>query len=183
MSRIGRIPVQIPAGVEVKVNDKVVSVKGPKGELSRTIESNDITVKVEGAAVVVTRANDEPSVKALHGLYRKLIANMVEGVTKGFEKVLVVNGVGYKTSKKGNQVVLDVGYSHPVTLENVPGITFDCPSPTEVSVKGIDKELVGQIASNIRMIRDPDPYHAYGISYKDEVIARKEGKKGGKGKK
>ena len=180
MSRIGRMPVQIPAGVEVKVGaDNVVTVKGPKGELSRAVNPL-ITVKVEGAEVVCTRANDEANVKAMHGLYRKLIANMVEGVTKGYEKSLVVNGVGYKAEKKGGKVVLDVGFSHEVTLEDVPGITYDVANGNEVIVKGIDKELVGQIAANIRSIRIPDPYHAYGVSYKDEVIPRKEGKKGKK---
>ena len=116
----------------------------------------------------------------MHGLYRKLIANMVEGVSKGFEKGLVLNGVGYKVAKQGKKIVLSVGYSHPVEIEEVPGITFECPSATEVVVKGIDKELVGQIAANVRKVRNPDPYHAYGIRYKDEVIARKEGKAGKK---
>ena len=124
--------------------------------------------------------NDEKEVKALHGLYRKLIANMVEGVSKGFEKGLVLNGVGYKVAKQGKKIVLSVGYSHPVEIEEVPGITFECPSITEVVVKGIDKELVGQMAANIRKVRNPDPYHAYGIRYKDEVIVRKEGKTGKK---
>lgn len=183
MSRIGRMPIQLPAGVEVKVSaDNVVTVKGPKGELSREV-APVITVKVENNQVICTRANDEAEVKAKHGLYRKLIANMVEGVTKGYEKTLVVNGVGYKTSKQGDKVILEVGYSHNVPLEPVPGITYECPSPTEVTVKGIDKELVGQVAANIRAIRKTEPYHAYGISYKGEVIVRKEGKKGGKGKK
>ena len=180
MSRIGRVPVQIPAGVEVKINGNVVSVKGPKGELSRTIESKNITVKVEDNQVLVTRVNDEPQNKALHGLYRKLISNMVEGVTNGYSKTLVVNGVGYKTSQKGNGVVLDVGFSHPVTVAAVPGITLKADGGTKIIVSGIDKELVGQFAANIRVIRDPDPYHAYGISYEGETIARKEGKKGKK---
>jgi len=180
MSRIGRLPVEIPAGVEVKVaSDNTVSVKGPKGELSRAVDPI-ITVKVEGNEVLCTRANDEADTKAKHGLYRKLIANMVEGVTKGYEKALVVNGVGYRAFKEGNKVVLDVGFSHNVPLEVVPGITYEVADGNTVIVKGIDKELVGQIAANIRKIRIPDPYHAYGISYKDEVIPRKEGKKGKK---
>ncbi|MDE5990412.1 MAG: 50S ribosomal protein L6, partial [Clostridia bacterium] len=139
-----------------------------------------ITVKVEGAEVHVSRPNDEKAVKAMHGLYRKLIANMVEGVSKGFEKALILNGVGYKASKQGKKLVLNVGYSHPVEIEEVPGITYECPSVTEVVVKGINKELVGQMAANIRKVRNPDPYHVYGIRYKDEVIARKEGKTGKK---
>jgi len=180
MSRIGRLPVQIPAGVEVSVSPaNVVTVKGPKGELSREVNSV-ITVKVENNEVVCTRANDEAQVKAMHGLYRKLIANMVEGVTKGYSKTLVVNGVGYRAFKEGNKVMLDVGFSHNVPLEDVPGITYEVANGNEVTVKGIDKELVGQIAANIRSIRIPDPYHAYGVSYKDEVIPRKEGKKGKK---
>ena len=180
MSRIGRQPVQIPAGVEVKIaSDNVVTVKGPKGELSRAVNPI-ITVKVENNEVICTRPNDEAETKAMHGLYRKLIANMVEGVTKGYEKTLTVNGVGYRAFKEGNKVVLDVGFSHNVPLDEVPGITYEVANGTDVIVKGIDKELVGQIAANIRKIRIPDPYHAYGISYKDEVIPRKEGKKGKK---
>ena len=180
MSRIGRLPVAIPAGVEVSVSpENIVTVKGAKGTLTLKVNSI-ITVKVEGAEVHVTRPNDEKSVKAMHGLYRKLIANMVEGVSKGFEKALVLNGVGYKAVKQGKKLVLSVGYSHPVEIEEIPGITYECPSITEVVVKGIDKELVGQMAANIRKVRNPDPYHVYGIRYKDEVIVRKEGKTGKK---
>ncbi len=180
MSRIGRQPVQIPAGVEVKVDDKnLVTVKGPKGELSRAVDPI-IKVNVEANEVLCTRPNDEADTKAKHGLYRKLIANMVEGVTNGYSKTLVVNGVGYRAFKEGNKVMLDVGFSHNVPLEDVPGITYEVANGNEVTVKGIDKELVGQIAANIRKIRIPDPYHAYGVSYKDEVIPRKEGKKGKK---
>ena len=180
MSRIGRLPVVIPAGVEVSVSpENIVTVKGAKGTLTLKVNSI-ITVKVEGTEVHVTRPNDEKSVKAMHGLYRKLIANMVEGVSKGFEKSLILNGVGYKATKQGKKLVLSVGYSHPVEIEEVPGITYECPSVTEVVVKGIDKELVGQMAANVRKVRNPDPYHVYGIRYKDEVIARKEGKTGKK---
>ena len=180
MSRIGRQPVQIPAGVEVKVGENnLVTVKGPKGELSRAVNPV-ISVKIENNEVICTRANEEAQTKAMHGLYRKLIANMVEGVTKGYQKTLVVNGVGYRAFKEGNKVLLDVGFSHNVPLEDVPGITYEVANGNEVTVKGIDKELVGQIAANIRKIRIPDPYHAYGVSYKDEVIPRKEGKKGKK---
>ena len=180
MSRIGRLPVVIPQGVEVSVSpENVVTVKGAKGTLNLNVKSL-IKVNVENGEVKVSRPNDEKETKALHGLYRKLIANMVEGVSKGFEKGLVLNGVGYKVAKQGKKIVLSVGYSHPVEIEEVPGITFECPSATEVVVKGIDKELVGQIAANVRKVRNPDPYHAYGIRYKDEVIARKEGKTGKK---
>lgn len=180
MSRIGRLPVVIPQGVEVSVSpENVVTVKGAKGTLNLNVKSL-IKVNVENGEVKVSRPNDEKEIKALHGLYRKLIANMVEGVSKGFEKGLVLNGVGYKVAKQGKKIVLSVGYSHPVEIEEVPGITFECPSATEVVVKGIDKELVGQIAANVRKVRNPDPYHAYGIRYKDEVIARKEGKAGKK---
>lgn len=180
MSRIGRLPVVIPQGVEVSVSpENVVTVKGAKGTLTLNVKSI-IKVNIENGEVKVTRPNDEKEIKALHGLYRKLIANMVEGVSKGYEKGLVLNGVGYKVAKQGKKIVLSVGYSHPVEIEEVPGITFECPSATEVVVKGIDKELVGQIAANIRKVRNPDPYHAYGIRYKDEVIARKEGKTGKK---
>lgn len=180
MSRIGRLPVVIPQGVEVSVSpENVVTVKGAKGTLTLNVK-NVIKVNVENGEVKVSRPNDEKEIKALHGLYRKLIANMVEGVSKGFEKGLVLNGVGYKVAKQGKKIVLSVGYSHPVEIQEVPGITFECPSATEVVVKGIDKELVGQIAANIRKVRNPDPYHAYGIRYRDEVIARKEGKTGKK---
>ena len=180
MSRIGRLPVVIPQGVEVSVSpENVVTVKGAKGTLTLNVK-NIIKINIENGEVKVTRPNDEKEIKALHGLYRKLIANMVEGVSKGYEKGLVLNGVGYKVAKQGKKIVLSVGYSHPVEIEEVPGITFECPSTTEVVVKGIDKELVGQIAANIRKVRNPDPYHAYGIRYKDEVIARKEGKTGKK---
>ena len=180
MSRIGRQPVQIPAGVEVKVGaDNLVTVKGPKGELSKAINPI-ITVKVEGAEVICTRANDEAQTKAMHGLYRKLIANMVEGVTKGYEKTLVVNGVGYRAFKEGNKVLLDVGFSHNVPLEDIPGITYEVANGNEVTVKGIDKEAVGQHAAIIREKRAPEPYKGKGIKYADEVIRRKVGKTGKK---
>ena len=182
MSRIGRLPIEIVSGVEVKIADSVITVKGPKGELTLAYDPI-ITVKVEGNQIICTRANDEADTKAKHGLYRKLIANMVEGVTKGFSKQLTINGVGYKVEKKGNKLVMDIGYSHPVEVEEVPGITLECPSSLDILVKGINKELVGQVAADIKRLRIPDPYHAYGIRYSDEVIARKEGKKGGKGKK
>ena len=180
MSRIGRLPVAIPAGVEIKVSpENVVEVKGPKGVLTLSVNKN-IKIEVEGNVLHVKRPNDEQENKAMHGLYRKLIANMVEGVTNGYKKGLVINGVGYKVAKQGNKIVMDVGYSHTVEVVEPDGIKFECPSQTEIVVSGIDKVKVGQVAANIRAIRVPDPYHAYGVRYSDEVIARKEGKKAGK---
>lgn len=180
MSRIGRLPVVIPQGVEVNVSpENVVTVKGPKGTLTREIDKC-ITVKVDNGHVLCTRNSDEKEIKSKHGLYRKLIANMVEGVTKGFQKGLVVNGVGYRVVKQGNKVVLNIGYSHNIEVEETEGITLEVPSEKDIIVKGIDNEKVGQTAANIRSLRKPDPYHAYGIRYSDEVIARKEGKKGTK---
>ena len=180
MSRIGRLPVAIPAGVEIKVSpENVVEVKGPKGVLTLSVNKN-IKVEVEGNVLHVKRPNDEQENKAMHGLYRKLIANMVEGVTNGYKKGLVINGVGYKVAKQGNKIVMDVGYSHTVEVVEPDGIKFECPSQTEIVVSGIYKVKVGQVAANIRAIRVPDPYHAYGVRYSDEVIARKEGKKAGK---
>ena len=180
MSRIGRLPVVVPQGVEVTVSpENLVTVKGPKGTLSRQIDKS-ITVKVENGHVVCSRSSEEKEIKSMHGLYRKLIFNMVEGVTKGFQKGLVVNGVGYRVVKQGNKVVLSIGYSHNVEVEEIEGITLEVPSEKDIVVKGIDNEKVGQFAANIRSLRKPDPYHAYGIRYSDEVIARKEGKKGTK---
>lgn len=180
MSRIGRLPVVIPQGVEVTVSpENLVTVKGPKGTLSRQIDKS-ITVKVENGHVVCSRSSEEKEIKSMHGLYRKLIFNMVEGVTKGFQKGLVVNGVGYRVVKQGKKVVLSIGYSHNIEIEEIDGITLEVPSEKDIVVKGIDNEKVGQFAANIRSLRKPDPYHAYGIRYSDEVIARKEGKKGTK---
>lgn len=180
MSRIGRLPVNIPAGVTVTVSpENVVTVKGPKGTLTQEVNAK-ISIKIDGNVLHCIRSDEEKETKAMHGLYRKLIANMVEGVTNGYSKGLVVNGVGYKVAKQGNKIVLNVGYSHPVEIEAPEGITFECPSATEITVKGIDRCLVGQIAANVRAVRVPDPYHAYGIRYSDEEIARKEGKKAGK---
>lgn len=180
MSRIGRLPVVIPAGVTVNVTaDNVVEVKGPLGALSQAV-NKCITVTVANNEVICTRSDDVKEHRAMHGLYRKLIANMVEGVTKGFSKSLIVNGVGYKVIKQGNKIVINCGYSHPVEVVEVPGITLEVPTPTEIVVKGIDRELVGQAAANIKVIKKPDPYHVYGIRYKDEVIVRKEAKKSSK---
>ena len=181
MSRIGNAPITIPAGVTVEVSNNVVTVKGPKGTLTQAYDPI-ITFKVENNTVVLTRANDLAPTKAKHGLYRALTSNMVKGVTEGFKKNLIVNGVGWKVAKQGKKVVLNVGFSHPVEVEEIDGITLDCPTITEISVTGIDKDKVGQFAAMIRGIREPEPYHGYGIRYSDEVIERKVGKAaGGKG--
>lgn len=177
MSRIGREPVAIPAGVTVDVKEKEFTVKGPLGTLTQDYDPQ-ITITVDGGVAHLTRANDLGPTRAKHGLYRALLHNMVEGVTKGYEKGLIVNGVGWKVQMQGKKLVLNVGYSHPVEVEAPDGITLACPSQTEITVKGIDKVLVGQISANIRAIRLPEPYHGYGIRYKDEVIVRKEGKTG-----
>lgn len=179
MSRIGKMPVALPAGVTVDVNDGKMVVKGPKGTLEQDIDMR-IAVSVEGDKAHLTRANDSKELKAKHGLYRALLHNMVTGVTQGYTKGLVINGVGYKVAKQGNKIVLNVGYSHPIEFAEVDGIKLDCPTQTEITVSGIDKVKVGQIAANIRSIREPEPYHGYGIRYKDEVIERKEGKTAGK---
>ncbi len=181
MSRIGNAPVIIPAGVTVDASNGVITVKGPKGTLTQAYDSV-ISLVIEGNTVVLKRANDQGPVKAKHGLYRALLANMVKGVTEGFKKSLIVNGVGWKVAKQGKKVVLNVGFSHPVEVEEIDGITLDCPAITEITVSGIDKEKVGQFAAMIRGIREPEPYHGYGIRYSDEVIDRKVGKAaGGKG--
>ncbi len=180
MSRIGRLPINIPAGVSVTVSpENLVIVKGPLGELSQQVNEK-IEVKIEGNVINVLRSSEDKEVRAMHGLYRKLIFNMVEGVVKPFEKTLILNGVGYKAAKEGNTLVLSLGYSHRIKKDPPQGVSFDVVSPTEVVVKGIDKAAVGQFAANIKSLRIPDPYHAYGIRYKDEEIARKEGKKVGK---
>ena len=179
MSRIGNAPVSIPAGVQVSTANGILTVKGPKGTLTQDYDTK-ITITVDGNVARLTRANDEKATKAKHGLYRALLNNMVKGVTEGFQKTLVVNGVGYKVAKQGNKVVLNVGYSHQVEVVEVEGITLECPSQNEIVVKGIDKVKVGQVSASIRSIREPEPYHGYGIHYSDEVIERKEGKTAGK---
>ena len=182
MSRIGKMPVEIPAGVTVNFADGVMTVKGAKGTLTQKVEG-DINIKIEGNHALVEKGNDSPALDAKHGLYRALLHNMVVGVSQGYSKTLKVNGVGWKVAKQGKKVVLNVGYSHPVEVVEPDGITLTCPTPNEIVVAGIDKTLVGQTAANIRTIREPEPYHGYGIAYSDEVIERKEGKTGGKGKK
>ena len=182
MSRIGKMPIAIPAGVEVKFADGIITVKGPKGTLSREIVGN-IGIEVEGATLLVKALDDKADTNAKHGLYRALINGMVTGVSAGFVKSLEVKGVGWKAAVQGNKLVLNVGFSHPVEIVAPEGIKFECPTLTEVNVSGISKELVGQIAANIRKVRLPEPYHGYGIRYKGEYVEHKEGKTSGKGKK
>jgi len=180
MSRIGRMPIAIPAGVTVEVaeNNKV-TVKGPKGTLERVLPA-EMEIKVEGAEVVVTRPNDLKKMKSLHGLTRTLIANMVKGVTDGYEKVLEINGVGYRAQKNGKTLVLSLGYSHPVEMIDPEGLESVVEGTNKITVKGIDKEKVGQYAAEIRAKRGPEPYKGKGIKYADEVIRRKVGKTGKK---
>ena len=178
MSRIGRKPITVPAGVEVKVDGaNVVTVKGPKGTLTQAIHPN-MTIEVNSAEINVTRPNDEKENRALHGLSRTLIANMVEGVTKGYEKKLEVNGVGYRVAKEGKKLVMNLGYSHPVVMTEIDGVTFETPDANTIFVKGIDKQLVGQVAAQVREKRPPEPYKGKGIKYATEHIRRKEGKAG-----
>ena len=180
MSRIGRLPIQIPAGVTVTIaDDNTVTVKGPKGELSQKV-NKDIKVEQVGNEVIVSRPSDSKPHRSMHGLYRSLINNMVVGVTKGFEKVLLIEGVGYRASVEGGKLNLAMGYSHPVLIDAPANITFETPAPTRIVIKGIDKQAVGAIAADIRAVRKPEPYHGKGIRYENEVIRRKEGKAGKK---
>ena len=180
MSRIGRAPVAIPAGVEVTLADNnVVTVKGPKGTLTQQFNAN-LTINVEGNVITVARPNDLKENRALHGLTRSLINNMVVGVTEGFKKTLEVNGVGYRVALEGNKLVMNLGYSHQVIMEAPAGITVEVPNPNLIIVSGYDKQLVGQFAANIREKRLPEPYKGKGIKYSDEVIRRKVGKTGAK---
>ncbi len=179
MSRIGNKPIAVPAGVEVKVDGTKVTVKGPKGTLEKEFHRN-MKITVDADVVKVERPDDEPANKSLHGLTRTLLNNMIDGTTKGFERKLEVNGVGYRAQKKGNNLLLNLGYSHPVEVEAPEGITFDVPNPNEIIVKGMDKELVGQTAAVIRTKRPPEVYRGKGIKYAEEVIRRKEGKAGKK---
>ncbi|MBO4344038.1 MAG: 50S ribosomal protein L6 [Clostridia bacterium] len=178
MSRIGRMPVKIPAGVDVKIDaENCITVKGPKGTLSQKINP-EMKLKVEDGELTVERPGDEKQQKALHGLTRSLISNMVEGVTNGFSKKLEINGVGYRAAKQGKQLVLTIGYSHPVNIEESDGITFDVPDPNTIIVSGADKQKVGQVTAEIRKKRPPEPYLGKGIKYSDERIRRKSGKAG-----
>ena len=180
MSRIGRAPVEIPAGVTVKVDENnLVHVKGPKGELSRRINM-DMKISIDGNILTVARPSDDKTHRSLHGLSRTIIHNMVVGVTAGFTKNLEITGVGYRAAKQGKNLQLALGYSHPVVIEPPAGITLDAPTATTITVHGIDKELVGAVAANIRKWRLPEPYKGKGIKYAGEHIRRKEGKAGGK---
>lgn len=181
MSRIGRLPINIPEGVTVTINESTVIVNGPKGTLTREF-NKDMNISMEDGKVLVTRPSEEKMHKSLHGLTRTLISNMITGVKDGFEKGLEINGVGYRVAKAGTKLNFTLGYSHPVEVEEANGITFDVPAPNKIIVKGIDKQMVGQIAAQIRELRAPEPYKGKGIKYENEVIRRKEGKTG-KGKK
>ncbi|MCX7911417.1 MAG: 50S ribosomal protein L6 [Dehalococcoidales bacterium] len=177
MSRIGKLPIPIPAGVTVAVKDGTITVKGPKGELSRTIPA-EMTVKVEDGKIIVSRPSDSNEHRAYHGLTRTLIANMVEGVSKGFEKSLDIVGVGFRVEKSGEKIVLRVGYTHPVEVTPPPGITLAVEGNNKIRVSGIDKEKVGQVAANIKAIRPPDAYKGKGIRYTGETMRLKPGKAG-----
>lgn len=177
MSRIGKKPIEIPAGVEVKLDGAKVTVKGAKGTLEHTV-TGDIKVAVEGNQVVVTRPNDQKENRSLHGLTRTLIANMVEGVSKGYSKELDVVGVGYRVAKQGKSLVMNLGFSHQVTVDEIEGISIEVPNPNKIIISGADKQAVGQFAAEVRKKRPPEPYKGKGIRYTDEVVRRKEGKAG-----
>ena len=180
MSRIGRMPITVPQGVEVKIGENnEVTVKGPKGTLSKVLHK-DMIIKQEGSEIIVTRPDDKKENRSLHGLTRTLLNNMVIGVTEGYAKTLQINGVGYRCQKQGKKLVLTLGYSHPVEMEDGDDYTFEVPDPNTIIVKGIDKQIVGQIAAVVREKRLPEPYKGKGIKYADEVIRRKEGKTGAK---
>ena len=176
MSRIGRKPIPVPSGVEIKIEPELVTVKGPKGELSERVH-RDITVAQEGEELTVSRPTDRGEHRALHGLTRSLVANMVEGVTNGYEKSLDIQGVGYRAALKGKDLELALGYSHPVSIAAPAGIEFEVPQPTKVIVRGISKQQVGEVAANIRKQRPPEPYKGKGIRYEGEYVARKVGKR------
>ena len=179
MSRIGNKPITVPEGVEVKVNGQNVTVKGPKGTLEKEFHK-DMKINLDGNVITIVRPDNEPANRSLHGLTRTLLNNMIEGTVKGFERKLEVNGVGYRASKKGNNLLLNLGYSHPVEVKPEPGITFDVPNQNQIIIRGIDKELVGQTAAVIRTKRPPEVYRGKGIKYAEEHIRRKEGKAGKK---
>lgn len=183
MSRIGRKPIDIPAGVKITVTeDNVVTVEGPKGTLTQSFQQC-VSIKIEGNQVIITRDSDDKFDRAIHGLTRSLINNMVDGVVKGFEKTLEINGIGYRAVKQGNNLVLSVGYSHNIEMVPPAGITVEVPSQTQIIIKGADKQVVGEFAAKIRSKRPPEPYKGKGIKYSTEFVRRKEGKTGGKGKK
>lgn len=182
MSRIGRKPITVPAEVQIKNENNLITVNGPKGELSRQIH-NDMIVKIDGNILTVERPSDNKLHRSMHGLYRTLIDNMVIGVTKGYSKNLEIAGVGYRAAKAGNAINFTLGFSHPVVIEPPAGISFEVPAPTKITVSGISKEAVGAMAAKIRSLREPEPYKGKGVKYEGEVIRRKAGKAGGKGKK
>ena len=175
MSRIGKKPITIPAGVEVKIDGTQVTVKGPKGELTNNFNAS-MNIAVEGNEIVVTRPSDAKEHRSFHGLTRTLISNMVEGVTKGYSKELEVNGVGYRVQKQGKDLVMNLGYSHQVIMPEIPGITIEVPAPNKIVISGIDKQMVGQFAAEVREKRPPEPYKGKGIRYVGEYVRRKEGK-------
>ncbi len=181
MSRIGRKPITVPAGVDVTIDGSAVTVKGPKGTLSGTFNSN-MSIELDAGIITVSRPNDEKENRALHGLTRTLISNMVEGVSTGFKKELEIVGVGYRAAMEGKSVVLTIGYSHPVKMDPPEGVTIEVPAPNKIVVSGADKQVVGQFACEIRAVRPPEPYKGKGIKYVDEVVRRKEGKSGKGGK-
>ncbi|MFA6860083.1 MAG: 50S ribosomal protein L6 [Clostridia bacterium] len=182
MSRIGRTPITLTAGVSAKIEGKKVTITGPIGTLSQEVD-NCIKVEIKDNVIHLTRNSEENEVKAKHGLYRALINNMVNGVVKPYAKKLIINGVGFKATKVGQKLVLNLGFSHPVELTPEQGINIECPSITEIVVSGINKEKVGQFAAQVRDLKKVEPYHGYGIRYSDEVVVKKEGKTSGKGKK
>ena len=176
MSRVGKKPIAVPSGVDFSVKDNVVTVKGPKGTLTKEFNKN-ITIKLEDGHITVERTNDEPFIRAIHGTTRALINNMVKGVHEGYRKTLTLVGVGYRAATKGKGLEISLGYSHPVIIDEIPGITFSVEKNTTIHIDGIEKELVGQVAANIRAKRPPEPYKGKGVKYADEHIRRKEGKK------
>jgi large subunit ribosomal protein L6 len=178
VSRVGRMPVVIPTGVQVDINGANIGVKGPKGEMKRTF-STLIGITMENGQIIITRKSDQPAERALHGTTRAVLANMIHGVSTGFERILEIEGVGYRAEMQGNNIVLHMGYSHPVIMEPPSGISFDVDQKArQVFVRGFDKELVGQVAANIRNVRPPEPYHGKGLHYLGEKIRRKAGKAG-----
>jgi len=179
MSRIGKKPITVPAGVEVTLQDNHITVKGPKGTLERDLHKA-MKVTLENNVITVERPDDEPANRSLHGLTRTLINNMIEGVVNEYQRVLEINGVGYRAQKKGNKLVMNLGYSHPVEMDAPAGVTFEVPNPNQIIVKGIDKEVVGQTAAVVRTKRPPEVYRGKGIKYAEEHIRRKEGKAGKK---
>lgn len=180
MSRIGKMPIVLSDKIKASLEGSTIKIVGPLGELTQNIANSDIEINISDKEIVLARKNDKKETKSAHGLYRSLIANMVNGVEKGYSKNLILNGVGYRAAMAGNKLTLNVGYSHPVNIVAPDGITIECVTPTEIAVKGIDKTVVGQCAADIKAVRKPEPYHGYGIRYKDETILRKEGKAAGK---